>query len=202
MIFAIYDYLIYKLNRGKYSDRKLDEEKAMLLTNDLLLEPGNIIFFHTRNSFISWIICYYTDSLWSHVGTISFNNNIIDVTTAGVIEHPLTDYADGNTYYEAWKIKNASNIKIEKIITEMRQQDLGLPYGWFKAFNLFRITIFALQKDAFRLRYLIDFSVLLLIIYFLVNVFYLKISLAIILSLYWLIVIKNIAVHQKYTIKF
>jgi hypothetical protein len=202
LIFAIYDYLVYKLKRGKYSNRKLDEVKAILLTNDLFLQPGSIIFFHTRNSFISWIICYYSNSIWSHTGIISFDNKIIDATTAGVIEHPLIDYADGNTYYEAWKLKNIPNNDIEKMIFKMREEHLGLPYGWLKVFNLFIITIFAIKKDAFRLRYLIDFSVLLLILYFIINLYILKVILAIIIGLYWFIVIKNIIIYQKFNIRF
>jgi cell wall-associated NlpC family hydrolase len=51
------------------------------------------------------LVMYYTSSAWSHMGVFTENGNIIDATTGGVIEHPLSDYFDGKSYIVVKRLK-------------------------------------------------------------------------------------------------
>ncbi len=70
------------------------------------LGPRHTFVYHTRDSFLSWLVMYYTVSVWSHVGTFTEHGHIIDATTAGVIEHPLSDYFDGKSYIIILAVKD------------------------------------------------------------------------------------------------
>ncbi len=110
MFFAAYDYFRYRSGTGRYSPEAIRKQGGVLASPELenianCMTPGNILFLHTRNSFLSWMVMYYTDSLWSHTGMIADNRNIIDATTSGVIEHPFSDYLDGRSFICIYKLR-------------------------------------------------------------------------------------------------
>jgi hypothetical protein len=59
---------------------------------------GKLFFYHGCNSFSSWLVMYFTSSIWSHTGAFTENGFVVDATTSGVIERPLYDYFDGKSY--------------------------------------------------------------------------------------------------------
>jgi hypothetical protein len=102
MIFAILDFVNYKNKTKNYSFDAIKKEGGIEL-NDLNfdkifpLKPGTI-FIHPPNSFLSWLIMYYTSCIWSHVMTTFDYDNVVDVTLKGVIIHPFRDYFDKGFY--------------------------------------------------------------------------------------------------------
>src|SRR6266853_580503 len=103
MIFAILDYMDYRCRRGAYSDALLRAEGGRLAAGENFPRPeqfktGDLVFLHTADSFLSWLVMYYTSSVWSHVASVSENGYIIDAATSGVLEHPFSDYLDGKSY--------------------------------------------------------------------------------------------------------
>jgi hypothetical protein len=97
MIFAVLDYISYRFRRGAYSDERIQAEGGSLATKENYphperFRPGDIVFLHTADSFLSWTVMYYTSSVWSHTATVTTDGNIVDATTGGVFEHPLDDY--------------------------------------------------------------------------------------------------------------
>jgi hypothetical protein len=201
MIFVILDYITYKLGKGKYSKSEINKQGGMLLTEELInkLEPNSEIIFHRRDSFLSWIICYYSSSLWSHVSSLIDNHNLLDVTTAGVIEHPLNDYADGKTFIIVFHWKGIEGGIFEKVNNQMRKEFLGRPYGWFKVFRIFIYTITAKKKNFFRIRFLIDIFLIWLLLY---SVLPFKLIMILFISLYLVIVVKNVIIYQGIKIRF
>lgn len=200
MIFAISDYLKYRLKKGIYSNSSLSKE-GTLITKEFLsnhqLDEGSIILFHRQNSCSSWAICYYTSSIWSHTATVTENNYVLDVTTSGIIEHSLLDYADGNVFMCCFKLINIPRNIIQNLLAEQRKK-IGMPYGWYKAIRIFIYIIFAKKKNDFHLKFLVDFLILFLLLYIILKwdiIFYLGI-------IYLFIVLKNFVFIQKLKIKF
>ena len=103
MLFALHDHIAYRLGRGRYSRSAIKAEGGLRATSEnfpdlSMLKPGDAFWVHPRQSGISWIIMYLQDGIWSHVGSFSENGNVIDATTAGVREHPFSDYLDGESF--------------------------------------------------------------------------------------------------------
>src|ERR1017187_7658324 len=114
MLFAALDYWRYTQRMGRFSDKTIREDGGILATRDKLheietIKPGRLIFYSCTDSFQSWLIMYYTSSVWAHVTTASYDGNIIDTTTSGVIEHPLSDYLDGKSYISIYTIKESTD---------------------------------------------------------------------------------------------
>lgn len=90
------DYVNYKLRRCKYSDEEL--QKKSYQRGDRCpkhtrgLKAGDTIVIHTTDSFISWLIMYYTDSHASHVCLYLQNGMVFDFVPQGARFHPITDY--------------------------------------------------------------------------------------------------------------
>jgi hypothetical protein len=199
MVFTIYDYVIFKLGIGRYSEESIRKDDGNLFTEEVLsnLDTGDFIFFHTQSSFLSWGICYFTNSVWSHMAQVSEGKNVLDVTTKGCIEHSLSDYVNGQTYYAAFRPKGVSSEEIKRILQEMRAEYLGTRYGWGKAVGILLSIVMARNRN-YRLRISVDILLLMFLLYFL---FGLKLFLVIILF-YSLFVLKNIIVHHKMKVKF
>lgn len=200
MIFAIYDLILYQFHLRKYSNESLAKEKARVLTEPLIasIPLGSTIFLHTRKSLLSWIIMYYTDSLWSHVGMKSNNTDIIDATTSGVIEHPLSDYANPDIFFIAFTMIDVPEDIMSNTIQRMKETFLGRPYGWFNVVNIFFHVILA-KKSSYRLRFTTE---IILLLYFFYIVFPFKIELTLLAGIYLLFTLKNIIVFRKFKVKF
>lgn len=53
---------------------------------------------HTRDSFISWLVMYFSNSVWSHTAIVVDNGNIVEVTLDGTIEHRFSDGLNDKDY--------------------------------------------------------------------------------------------------------
>lgn len=103
MLFALSDFFKYRKRRGRYSDQSLTEFGLRRATeagfpNWKTIPLGSFLFASTANSTLSWIVMYVTNSVLSHVAVVYGDGEVHDVTTNGVIRHPISDYFDGQSY--------------------------------------------------------------------------------------------------------
>jgi len=71
MVFAIADYFKYREHKGRYSFSALEKKGGRLATKENFPKPEEIppcstMFHHSFNSFISWLVMYYTTGAWAH----------------------------------------------------------------------------------------------------------------------------------------
>lgn len=140
MLFALLDYRDYLSQRGVYSPSYIEQRGGRLLVpenfDDLDVYPPVTLFvMHTRTHFLSWLIMYFQSdgksqhSIWSHTGIFTYDGNILDVTTEGVVEHPFSDYFDGESYASILEVPFHDESKRHEAVAWGRSQ-IGTPYGW------------------------------------------------------------------------
>jgi hypothetical protein len=140
MIFALADYVRYRLRKGRYNPAVLEAQGWILGTpgnfaGERVPAPGLICIVHTQGSFVSWVIMYA--SRWrtpaSHTFLFGEDGMIVDVIPrAGVIERPLSDYLDGRSYFAvAPKDIPPPETRMEAL-AEMKSH-IGARYGWSQA---------------------------------------------------------------------
>jgi len=171
MIFGIIDYIMYYNQFGRYSTKSLKEENGILASEDLLMDwdniVGGIIIIHTRISFLSWLVMYVTNSVWSHTGIISGYKKILHATTAGTVEQSFDDLLNNKSHLLVYKV-NLPKGELTEIVDTIKKSFLGMPYGWGKAFFFLPRSTFGYSKD-FRFRLTLDFAFLMLSILYVLN---------------------------------
>lgn len=141
MIFAIVYWVKYRTQRGRYSDESVGREGGKRATHSNFPDAskyavGDLVFLHPRNSFISWVVMYYTSGIWSHTAIVSENGHVIDATLAGVVEHPFNDYIDGQSFISVRTFKiPLSQFQKDSILQFMRSQ-IGAGYNWMGVVRL------------------------------------------------------------------
>ena len=201
MLFAIIDYIKYKNRMGMYSERSLQSQGgrlAVVASFPLLHEydPRYIFILHTRDSFMSWLVMYYTCSPWSHVGSFSERGFILDATTSGVIEHPFADYLDGKSYIVIRMLKDADKSDAMNLI-KVGRSAIGLKFNWLGIIKFFFRIV--LGKHAhYEFRFSADFLILALMLSpFAYFSHYFGILLLFVSALYILIVLINTPKRRK-----
>jgi hypothetical protein len=158
MIFAVTDFLKYRLGSGRYSARRLQKEGGSLaISNNFsapgVLEPGNFFLLHTRVSIASWVIMYMTSSVWSHGGFIVHDGQVIDATPIGVTKHPFSDYLDGRSYIAIKSVPTTPDRLQEGL--DLAEAAVGEPYSWSMMFARGLMIFFGRSAD-YRPRISID----------------------------------------------
>jgi hypothetical protein len=138
MIFALIDVVQYRLQRGRYSSRRLEEQGGALAVSSNfsapgVLEPGNFFFLHKRVSLASWIIMYMTSGVWSHQGVIVHDKQIVDATPGGIRKHPFSDYLDGRSYIAVIAVPTTQDRLQEGL--DFAEATVGLRYSWGMVFG-------------------------------------------------------------------
>ncbi len=170
MLLALLDYRDYLSQRGRYSPDSVERQGGRLMIpenfpNPSALAPGTLFFMHTRTHFLSWLIMYFQSggdsghSIWSHTGLFSYNGDIIDVTTEGVVEHPFSDYFDGESYVSIVDAPVADESKRHEVIAHGRSR-LGAPYGWEIAIQLGLRTLYG-RDHHYHPKFSVDLLILL-----------------------------------------
>lgn len=201
MLFAALDYLRYRRRRGMYSDEAIRKEGALLATPENFspveeLPPCGLVFYSATDSFQSWLVMYYTGSVWSHVATLTYHGNIIDATTRGVIEHPLLDYLDGKSYVAIRRVKGMSDQKADRVIQYMRTT-LGGGFNWIGILRLYCYIVLGAHAD-YQFRVSLD----VIILFFLISPIALFsrrmwFGLAILMAFYLIVVALNTPKRRK-----
>ncbi|MEO3864245.1 hypothetical protein [Rheinheimera fenheensis] len=168
MIFALLDYFKYKKRIGKYSDeslRNIGLKKASVseFPNWKNIPFGEILFVHTANSSLSWVIMYFTNSVLSHTAIIYGNGIVHDTTTDGVLRHSLENYFYGESYIE---FRTLPSNRTPEEMRAFLDSTLGHGYNWTGVFFLaFHIAIANTPDFSWRLFFdllLIGFVILII----------------------------------------
>jgi hypothetical protein len=132
---ALLDYAAYRGRRGRYADAVIQAQGARIAeANSLELEkllPGDILFFHTRPSVVSWMVMHLTGSIWSHTAMYVGGGLVTDATCIGVMTHPLADYFNGESSFSARRPPYPEG-GAERAV-DAANSSIGKPYGWTMA---------------------------------------------------------------------
>lgn len=99
-MFIIVDYLFFLLGVGRYSVKEIRKRYPINLSwegdyepvlEDILL-PGDCVFFASDNSFISWLVRYFTKSDISHIGLYIGRGEVFHATLSGTRIDRLKDF--------------------------------------------------------------------------------------------------------------
>jgi hypothetical protein len=145
VLFASLDYRDYLSQRGKYAPESIRKLGGRLMTPEnfpdpSVFRPSDMLLMHTRTSFLSWLIMYFQSgvsaehSIWSHVAMISYEGNIMDATVEGIIEHPFSDYFDGESYGIVLDTELSDEERAKGVA--YGRSRLGTPYGWGTVFSI------------------------------------------------------------------
>jgi hypothetical protein len=100
MIFALADFLQWKLRRGRYGERQTSvmglgfegtPPRAVVST----MMPGDLIFTQRLNRWFSWMMMYFASSSIDHCALYTGNGTVVHVTFSGTSEDPLRYVAKG-----------------------------------------------------------------------------------------------------------
>jgi len=168
MILALIDYIHYKKRNGYYN---LKNDPIMRYgfyceipspTIDAL-EPGDIIFIFSYDSFISWIIMYLTKARMSHTAMYLGDKNIIHATTEGIISEPIKSLFGKNSVLLPLHIKKITKEDRNNII-RFANSKVGYQYGWNAVLKKFCRIIMGRDIPYYRISYIFDFLTILLIL--------------------------------------
>lgn len=171
MIFALLDYLQFRLQKGVYSPNRIKDQGGKLSIESNFPdykkhEIGNIFFLHGRDSIKSWGVMYYTNSIWSHTGMFTENSNVTHATTGGVVEHDFAHLLDGESYISIMQLKETlTEIQKEKMLEFSRDQ-IGCGFNWNGVIKMW-ISILVGSHAQFRIQYWVDIILLILPLFFL-----------------------------------
>jgi hypothetical protein len=165
MLFAAIDYLQFTRRRGSYSDEAVRRDGGRLATSENFpdisgFRPDHLFFYHGAASILSWSVTYYTSSVWSHTGIFTEDGRVIDPTTSGVFEHPLSDYFDGKSYIKIMRLDPAPTLDQEAGILDFLRNQVEARFNWAGITRLFLMIICGAHAN-YRFRFSADILILL-----------------------------------------
>jgi len=148
VLMAYLDLRQYRLQRGRYSVDSIERQRGRLASLSAFdisaLAPGDIVTFHTRTSTMSWLVMYLTSSVWSHAAMYVGDGEIVDVTTSGGVQHPLSDYLDGESFLVAARPPYPHG---GARAVEAMRSTVGAPYGWAMAIEIGRQALLGARRE-------------------------------------------------------
>jgi hypothetical protein len=134
MIFALIDFLEYRLRRGKYSHERLLADGAFLAGPSTLwklenVRDGDILFSHAICWTLGWVVMYVQDSPFCHTALLTAKRNVIEATLSGVVEQPASSYFDGKYYLRLGRRNDLTVAQEQGAIAYARAQ-VGKPFNW------------------------------------------------------------------------
>jgi hypothetical protein len=164
MIFAIVDYLKYRFRKGHYAHSSILQEGGRLAAPELYgdlerAHPGDILIYHGSNSILSWLVMYYTDSVWSHTASFGENGALYDATTGGVIKHHFSDYLDENGYIALMTPTPPMTSDEIRASIQWAEKQIGAGFNWWGVLRFWAAIVLG-SHCLYRFRYTADFLVL------------------------------------------
>jgi hypothetical protein len=195
MIFALYDFFKYWSHKGIYSDENLKKEGAILASKEILPLIENIksatIFVHTRDSFLSWLVMYYTGpAIWSHTVIMIEGGILYDLTIKGGVVHHISDYFDGKSFIGIINLPVTTE-GFEKMILSAETMFPNCKFAWGKTFRYWLAIVTGTHPE-YRLQYSLDIIITLSLIFILSYPFHtIQIFITVILFIYISVVLFN-----------
>ena len=170
MIFALYDFFKYWSHKGVYSDENLKKEGAILASKEILPLIENIksavIFVHTRDNFLSWLVMYYTGpTIWSHTIIMTEGGLLYDLTIKGGVVHHISDYFDGKSFIGIINLPTTTE-GFERMILTAETMFPNCKFAWGKIFRYWLAIVTGTHAE-YRLRYSLDIMIALSLIFIL-----------------------------------
>lgn len=167
MIIALVDYMRYRLQVGRYSAPSIEQANGRLATAenfpaDSFPKPGQIIIVHTRGSFVSWLVMYFTDSIWSHTAIGVDDGDIVEVTLGGTIAHPFADILNGNDYLIVGR--PPATEEQERSIAAHARSTVGVTKFSYRAALTIGVRALLGRDDKYRTRLSLDLLTILFLI--------------------------------------
>lgn len=119
---------------------------------------GDQLFVHSSGSFVAWAIMYLTHGPWSHVGRMSASDKVFEAIGSGVGEDSVRKYFDGR-HYLMWLRLPITAEQAQKLRAFQLEQT-GKPYAYAKILRLLLVILTNGHPD-YRLKFSIDFLILL-----------------------------------------
>ena len=167
MIFALIDWLQYKIKKGRYGDIQPDGGMSMAYINHVpdeiisQLNIGDFVFTQRLDSVKSWAMMYMTSSPVDHVAVYCGNGRIAHVTFSGQRIHFLNTVAKGSRVL----ILRVARSKVERLgsilsefkarVDERGQLSHALPISLQLAWGALDILLNK-YPDRFRFKFLAD----------------------------------------------
>lgn len=108
-------------------------------------QRGNIVLSR-ENSFFSWLVCWQTESNWSHAGVLdgSGSGNVISsVPFRGVSKTPLSKIHE----YGVFRVEGVNDSQLERV-AELAEHKIGCSYDFTQAFLLgWKVITGTLKKN-------------------------------------------------------
>jgi len=169
MIFAIIDYLSFLNQSGRFSRKHLQEPMAYGFEEYIpdktqrILQIGDIILCASFDSWLSWVIMYYTSSLICHCAIYIGDGQIVHATLSGSVKSPIESlYGKKSRFLIARfripqeKLKKSKQVDISKYV--------NIPYSKKVVFKKFLHIVSGRDWPYFRWKFYFDvFFVFLLI---------------------------------------
>ncbi|TGL10274.1 YiiX/YebB-like N1pC/P60 family cysteine hydrolase [Leptospira levettii] len=100
------------------------------------IQPGDLIFTRTEDSWLSKCIANFDLGYWSHVGTIIDSEHLIEATTKGVIQSKISDYKKKNVRIGIYRMLNYNQETIERLLS-FAKSTVGAKYNYKGVLKLF-----------------------------------------------------------------
>lgn len=165
MLFALFDYITYTRQAGRYSRTSSDVmgcgfEGGLPDKIISILHPGDFLIVQGLGSYISWLVMYFTSSPISHVALYTGDRNIFHATLSGSLTEPIDSLFAKKSRILPVHIHIDDSMR-EKFLENLLSFN-NVPYGWpLIALKSFRI-ISGRDWPYFRLRFALDITIILL----------------------------------------
>jgi hypothetical protein len=153
------------MKRGRYSSRFIEASGGRLATRENFPpeefpKPGQTIISHTPDSFISWLVMYFTDSVWSHMALGVDHGEIVEATLEGTVAHPFADILNGSDYLLVYTPPQISAEQERGFVESARSLVGGTRYGYLTA-AIIGLRLLAGRDINYRLRLSADLMMVL-----------------------------------------
>jgi hypothetical protein len=164
MIFAAFDYAHYRRQTGRYTPNiginimaagYIGAEFAEALPK---INPGDLLVIETFDSFLAWLVLYFTSSHMSHLALYAGDEMIAHATTAGVRLDPVSVLYNAKNRIVAFSIPPAKIIK--PFTPEIFKDLIGQPYGWRAVVFKGRRILSGRDWNSFKWKFFADFALI------------------------------------------
>jgi hypothetical protein len=168
MTFALWDYLSYRLRRGRYGRNIRRNALAAGWENGIpnnildVLRDGDGLAFLTFDSFLAWLVMYFTSTSISHVGIYAHPRRILHMTLSGTALEPLSNYFRSNIWILPAKFPEAP--RAGRSVDDFYPEYAGKRYSYWSAVWKGLNIIAGRNWPYFRWKFVVDLIFLMILV--------------------------------------
>ena len=166
MLFALFDYMHYRTETGRFARNAPASPMGAAFAGTLppgvldLLEPGDCIFTCRYGSMLIWAVMYFTSSEISHVAMYIGDGVIAHSTLGGVLKQEIgTLFGDD---VRLLPVHLGAKSDQQEAIKKVIERSIGRPFGW--RFVRAKLLSILSGRDVayFRWRFFIDVALVII----------------------------------------